>query len=36
MAAAQYVALAEDHRSARADAGATVEQLISGLASTGS
>jgi AcrR family transcriptional regulator len=36
MAAAQYVALAEDHRSPRADAGATIEQLISGLASTGS
>jgi hypothetical protein len=36
MAAAQYVALADDHQRARRDAGATVEQLIAGLAATGS
>jgi AcrR family transcriptional regulator len=35
MAAAEYVALADDHEAARADAGATIEQLISGLESTG-
>jgi AcrR family transcriptional regulator len=34
MAAAQYVAIADDHSAARADAGATIEQLIGGLAAT--
>ena len=36
MAAAQYVAVADDHERARADAGATVESLLAGLAATGS